>query len=67
LRGVGRQLPLCPHAGLLRIGAQLGLALGAFADPAFPRPEQSVWTRDKHRWLSVPTGITLHELNPSRR
>jgi len=26
----------------------VGVALGAFADPTFPQPTQSVWTKDKH-------------------
>ena len=32
----------------------IGVAVGAFADPKFPQPEQSVWTDDKHAWLTLP-------------
>jgi hypothetical protein len=41
-------------------------ALGAFADPKFSPPTQSVWTRDKHDWLDVPDGMTEFDLNPQR-
>ncbi|MFA5964041.1 MAG: GFA family protein [Sphingomonas sp.] len=32
----------------------VGVAIGAFADPDFPMPSQSVWTGDKHAWLDLP-------------
>jgi hypothetical protein len=41
----------------------VGVALGAFADPKFPPPTQSVWTRDKHVWLVIPEDITQFEVN----
>ncbi len=47
-----------------RLPALIGVALGAFANPQFPRPTQSVWARDKHGWLSLPADIPAHELNP---
>jgi hypothetical protein len=31
-----------------------GIAVGAFADPAFPAPVRSVWERSRHAWLAVP-------------
>jgi hypothetical protein len=33
-----------------------GVAAGAFADPAIPVPEQSVWTRHRHAWVNLPEG-----------
>jgi len=63
----------CPRCGSNmfwepeRMPALVGVAAGAFADPDFPAPEQSVWTRDKHRWLTLPDGITPHELSPPPR
>jgi len=45
----------------------VGVALGAFADPSFPRPEQSVWTKDKHAWLRLPERMTTFESNPPPR
>jgi hypothetical protein len=32
----------------------IGVAVGAFGDPSFPPPEQSVFTTDKHGWLTLP-------------
>jgi hypothetical protein len=43
----------------------VGVALGAFADPTFAQPTQSVWTRDKHVWLVIPDDITEFEVNPA--
>lgn len=50
-----------------RLPGLLGVAAGAFADPNFPAPEQSVWTRDKHVWLTLPEGMAQHEVNPPPR
>jgi hypothetical protein len=41
----------------------VGVALGAFADPNFPQPTQSVWTKDKHVWLVIPDDMTKFEVN----
>ena len=49
-----------------RLPELIGVAIGAFADPAFPSPQQSVWTRDKHEWLELPAAIRAYELNPQR-
>jgi hypothetical protein len=45
----------------------VGVALGAFADPKFPQPTQSVWTRDKHVWLVIPEDMTKFEVNATLR
>jgi len=37
----------------------VGVAVGSFADPSFPRPEQSVWTKDKHAWLPADHSHTV--------
>jgi hypothetical protein len=53
----------CPRCGAnthwapARMPDRIGVALGAFADPSFPAPEQSVWTHDKHAWLTLPGGM----------
>ena len=31
----------------------VGVAVGAFADPAFPAPVRSVWEQAMHRWVRV--------------
>lgn len=45
----------------------IGVALGCFADPAFPQPTQSVWTKDKLAWLVLPEAMTKFEINPNPR
>ena len=47
-----------------RLPDLIGVAVGAFADPQFPPPEQSVWTKDKHVWLSLPDDMQTFEVNP---
>jgi hypothetical protein len=37
-----------------RMPQLIGVAVGAFGDPSFPPPEQSVFTMHKHHWLSLP-------------
>ena len=32
----------------------VAVAVGAFADPAFPAPSQSVWEEWRHPWVAVP-------------
>jgi hypothetical protein len=44
-----------------------GVAVGAFADPSFPMPEQSVWTKDKHRWLALPDDMRAYDVTSPPR
>jgi hypothetical protein len=32
----------------------IGVALGCFADPAFPPPSQAVYTQHRHAWAKFP-------------
>jgi hypothetical protein len=63
----------CGHCGSnvywepARLPELIGVAIGAFADPAFPCPEQSVWTKDKHGWFDLPEGMARFEVNPPPR
>ncbi len=50
-----------------RLPSLVGVAVGAFADPAFPRPEQSVWTKDKHGWLTLPADVVTFDASPPPR
>jgi hypothetical protein len=50
-----------------RIPGLIAVALGAFADPAFPAPEQAVFTRDKHHWVELPHPMAAFEGNPPPR
>ncbi len=45
----------------------LAAAVGAFADPNFPMPEQAVWCEDRHAWLDLPPAIAAHARNPVKR
>ncbi len=42
----------------------LTVAVGAFADPAFPPPVRTVWVENKHDWLPFPDSIPHHVKNP---
>jgi hypothetical protein len=45
----------------------IGIAVGSLADPRLPQPEQSVWNKDKHDWLTLPEGMPCFETNPPPR
>ena len=50
----------CPTCGTsifwssARNPGMTGVAVGTFADPAFPAPVRSVWERSRHAWMAVP-------------
>lgn len=60
----------CPTCGSTvfweREGApdMLTVAVGAFADPAFPPPVRTVWVENMHDWLPFPKSIPRHPKNP---
>jgi hypothetical protein len=35
----------------------IGVAVGAFADPTFPRPSRTVWKQSKHPWVALPDDV----------
>ncbi len=43
----------------------VSVAVGAFADPTFPPPQDSVYDHRKHAWVQLPPGIQTHEKDPS--
>jgi hypothetical protein len=57
----------CPGCGSnvfwepARLPDRIGVAVGAFADPEFRAPDQSVWTKDKHLWVTLPAGTKVFE------
>ena len=63
----------CPDCGSnlywrpARMPDLIGVALGGFADPSFPPPEQSVWMQDHHDWIVLPAGMPAFERNPPPR
>jgi hypothetical protein len=36
---------------------RIGVAVGAFADPAFPQPVRAVWTENRHHWVAHPENM----------
>ena len=49
---------------------RVGIAVGAFADPHFPKPMRSVFERSRHDWLAMPAEIAgftaARDSNPTR-
>ncbi len=50
----------CPYCGSTvywepqRLAGMIAVAVGAFADPAFPAPTQAVNAGHRHGWVTVP-------------
>jgi hypothetical protein len=45
--------------------SSVSVAVGAFADPSFPAPQDSVYSCRKHSWVQLPPGIRSYEKDPS--
>jgi hypothetical protein len=45
--------------------AWVAVAVGAFADPGFPAPQDSVYDCRRHPWVQLPAGITRYDKNPT--
>ena len=39
----------------------LGVAVGCFNDPDFPKPARLVWAENSHRWLAFPDEMPVFE------
>ena len=42
----------------------IAVAVGAFADPDFPPPTDSVYDCRRHPWVQLPPGTTAYEKDP---
>jgi hypothetical protein len=42
----------------------VGVAVGAFADPAFAPPRVSVYDCRRHAWVRLPDGVTAFDKDP---
>ncbi len=42
----------------------VGVAVGAFADPDFPAPEDSVYDCRRHAWVQLPSSTRVYERDP---
>ena len=68
----GRKLRFhfCPDCGTTvywfydRGPDRIGIALGAFADPSFPRPTRSVWEEAQHSWVAFEHELGHFPSNP---
>ncbi|MEO8122769.1 MAG: GFA family protein [Burkholderiales bacterium] len=43
----------------------VGVAVGAFADPGFPPPRDSVYDCRRHPWVRLPPGIRVFDKDPA--
>ena len=43
----------------------VGVAVGAFADPAFPPPRYSIYDSRRHAWVRLPPGMIAFERDPT--
>jgi len=59
LKHVGNAL-LVQH----RVSGRVAVAVGAFADPAFPPPRASVYDSRRHPWVTLPPGVTAFARDP---
>jgi hypothetical protein len=61
----------CPVCGTTVFHTEEGdddsvaVAVGAFADPAFPAPQVSVYDCRRHPWVQLPPGTTAFERDPT--
>lgn len=68
--GSGLAFHFCPRCGSTvfweneQLPDIVSIAIGAFADPQFPPPVRTVFTRTKHDWLAFPD-IPHHPESPA--
>lgn len=42
----------------------VAVAIGAFADPSFPPPQDSVYGCRRHPWVQLPEGVAAYDKDP---
>jgi hypothetical protein len=61
----------CPQCGSSVFHTEEGVAgyvtvaVGAFADPTFPPPQDSVYDCRRHSWVKLPDGIVVYDTDPT--
>lgn len=62
----------CPTCGSTVFHTEVGVeqdfvhvAVGAFADPSFPAPQDSVYTCRRHAWVQLPPGTVTFDKDPT--
>ena len=70
-RAPGIRFRFCPVCGSTVFHTEEGheqawvaVAVGAFADPSFPPPEDSVYDCRRHPWVQLPPGIKTYDKDP---
>ncbi|MEO8813590.1 MAG: GFA family protein [Caulobacteraceae bacterium] len=71
-RGSRFRFRFCPVCGTNLFHTEEGaersavsVAVGAFADPQFPPPGDSVYDCRRHPWVRLPPGLTTHDKDPA--
>lgn len=71
-QGARFKFRFCPVCGTSLFHTEEGIdakfvsvAVGGFADPSFPPPQDSVYDSRRHSWVRLPTGIKTHEKDPA--
>jgi hypothetical protein len=68
--GASFRFRFCPVCGTTvfhteeGVDGRISVAVGAFADPAFPPPTVSVYTVRRHAWVRLPDGVTAYDKDP---
>ena len=70
-RGSRVTFRFCPRCGSTVFHTEEGaeasyvqVAVGAFADPSFPAPQDSVYDCRRHPWVQLPPGTVAYERDP---
>lgn len=70
-RGSRYRFRFCPVCGTTLFHTEEGggerevmVAVGAFADPSFPPPQDSVYDCRRHAWVQLPPGIATYAQDP---
>jgi len=69
--GAWLSFQFCPTCGSTvfweneRLPDIVSVAVGTFADPPFPAPVRTVWTKTRHDWLTFPEEMPSHPEGPA--
>lgn len=70
-QGAQFRFRFCPTCGTNLFHTEEGyedravsVAVGGFADPSFPPPQDSVYDCRRHPWVSLPEGVEVWDKDP---
>ena len=71
-QGARFRFRFCPICGTTVFHTEEGyedrgvsVAVGTFADPSFPAPQDSVYDCRRHPWVGLPPGVRIYERDPT--